>query len=29
MGFVETGRMPHVGEKRGQVLDMVLLQKEL
>ena len=29
MGFVETSRMPRVGEKRGQLLDMVLLQKEL
>jgi phosphinothricin acetyltransferase len=29
MGFVETGRMPRIGEKRGHRLDMVLLQKEL
>ncbi len=29
MGFTETGRMPRLGEKRGQLLDMVLFQKEL
>jgi phosphinothricin acetyltransferase len=29
MGFIETGRMPRVGEKHGHRLDMVLLQKEL
>ena len=29
MDFTETGRMPRLGEKRGQLLDMVLFQKEL
>jgi len=29
LGFVETGRMPRLGEKWGQLLDMVLFQKEL
>jgi phosphinothricin acetyltransferase len=28
-GFVETGRMPGVGEKFGRPLDMVLMQREL
>jgi L-amino acid N-acyltransferase YncA len=29
MGFVETGRMPRIGEKGGKRRTMVLLQKEL
>ncbi len=29
LGFVETGRMPGVGEKWGQALDLVLLQQDL
>jgi L-amino acid N-acyltransferase len=29
MGFVETGRMPRIGEKWGKRRTMVLLQKEL
>ena len=29
MGFVETGRMPQIGEKWGKRRTMVLLQKEL
>jgi L-amino acid N-acyltransferase len=29
MGFLETGRMPRIGEKWGQRRTMVLLQKEL
>jgi L-amino acid N-acyltransferase len=29
MGFVETGRMPRIGEKWGRRRTMVLLQKEL
>jgi phosphinothricin acetyltransferase len=29
MGFAETGRMPGLGRKQGQELDLVLMQKKL
>ena len=28
-GFVETARMPHVAQKKNELLDLVLMQKAL
>jgi L-amino acid N-acyltransferase len=29
LGFVETGRLPGVGQKFGRTLDLVFMQKQL